>query len=214
MILPNNDDVKGYDSIIYEVYFGKVENANRSEYIARDDVTIAFVDAYNQINKLETISLKDDALISEAYALLNRLKQDLTTVRFTSVEAEEMKSTVKNAYNTLRVLKVNSNETLSAIQNEIDHLPDTFTIEILSQMEKITKELDNLAKVDRNLLDLTKYDAVNNSYQDYLKTLDQEIDDANEISQNSFNYAGLVVASVSMLTSILGYVSLKKKITL
>ena len=81
-------------------------------------------------------------------------------------------------------------------------------------MEKITKELDKLAKVDRNLLDLTKYDAVNNSYQDYLKTLDQEIDDANEISQNSFNYAGLVVASVSMLTSILGYVSLKKKITL
>ena len=81
-------------------------------------------------------------------------------------------------------------------------------------MEKITKELDKLSKVDRNLLDLTKYDAVNNAYQDYLKTLDEEIDDANKISQNSYNYAGLVVATVGMLTSILGYVVLKKKIAL
>lgn len=212
MILPSNEDVKGYNSIIYEVYFGKVETASRSDYIARDDITLAYIDAYNQITKLDKITLSDDELISEAYSLLNRLKQDLTTVRVTSEEVKKMETIVKEAYNTLRLLKVENNQVLSSIQSKIDLLPETFSIDILSQMENITKELNNLSKADRNLLDLTKYDKVNNSYQEYLSALEKEIDDANKISQDAFNYIGLVISSVGVVTSLLGFAILKKKI--
>lgn len=43
MILPSNDDVVGYDSIIYEAFFGKVSDAQRSTYIAKDNRTVSFI---------------------------------------------------------------------------------------------------------------------------------------------------------------------------
>ena len=58
MILPKNSGLIGYDSIVYEVYFGKDSEANHSDYEAMNKSLIQFIDYAEQIGKLNVITMQ------------------------------------------------------------------------------------------------------------------------------------------------------------
>ena len=68
----------GYDSIVYEVYFGKDSEANHSDYEAMNKSLIQFIDYAEQIGKLNVITLSDETLINNAITVLNSVNQDAT----------------------------------------------------------------------------------------------------------------------------------------
>ena len=63
MILPNNADVEGYDSLVYEVYFGKVEDALRSDYVAMQNSMLTFYEYAQQVAKLKNVTLVNEKRI-------------------------------------------------------------------------------------------------------------------------------------------------------
>ena len=44
MLVPSNDNITGYDSIIYEAFFGKVTADSHSTFVAREQALVDFVD--------------------------------------------------------------------------------------------------------------------------------------------------------------------------
>ncbi len=105
MILPANADVVGYDSIVYQGYFGKVETAVRSDYEAKDANLSNFLDYAAQIAEIEKITFADERLINNAVVALNAIKQDATKYGYTQEEWNAMVATVTAAKKTLDAMK-------------------------------------------------------------------------------------------------------------
>lgn len=101
MILPANEGIVGYDAIVYQGYFGKVENAERSDYVAKDANLSAFLDYAQQIVKLDKITFADERLINNAVVALNAIKQDATAYGYTEEEWKALVDAVTSAKKTL-----------------------------------------------------------------------------------------------------------------
>lgn len=105
MILPANADIQGYDSVVYQAYFGTVEKAERSDYVAKDANLSDFLDYAKQIGKIEKVTIADEKLIDNAIVALNAVKQDATDYGYTADEWNGMVETVKAAKKTLDELR-------------------------------------------------------------------------------------------------------------
>ncbi len=92
MILPKNSGLIGYDSIVYEVYFGKDSEANHSDYEAMNKSLIQFIDYAEQIGKLNVITLSDETLINNAITALNSVNQDATKYGYSETEWNKRKT--------------------------------------------------------------------------------------------------------------------------
>lgn len=90
MILPANAGVKGYDSIVYEVYFGKVGDASRSTYIARDEFFVDFVEYARLLSEIESVTIADEKLVDKAISAYKGIKQDATKYGYTEEQWNEM----------------------------------------------------------------------------------------------------------------------------
>lgn len=212
MILPQNDGVVGYDSLIYEAYFGKVKDAERSDYIARDENTVNFLDAFKLVpTDVNKIKLSDEKVIVNALTLLNSLKQDLTKYGYTQEEVNQMKKIVVDANQKLRDLKfASATKEVKEIQTLIDNLPATFDSTNLSSLVSLSSRINRLELTDRQLLDLTKYNQIVASYESYVSTLQNEVTSSKDVSSKTYDYS-MVAASVALfsLMSLL-VVALKK----
>lgn len=105
MILPANADIVGYDAIVYQGYFGKVENATRSDYVAKDANLSNFLDYAEEVAKIQKVTLADEKLINNAVVALNAIKQDATDYGYTEEEWQAMVDTVTAAKKALDELK-------------------------------------------------------------------------------------------------------------
>ena len=212
MILPQNNGVVGYDSLIYEAYFGKVKDAERSEYVARDENTVNFLDAFKLVpTDVNKIKLSDEKVIVNALTLLNSLKQDLTKYGYTQEEVDQMKKIVVDANQKLRDLKfASATKEVKEIQTLIDNLPATFDSTNLSSLVSLSSRINRLELTDRQLLDLTKYNQIVASYESYVSTLQNEVTSSKDVSSKTYDYS-MVAASVALfsLMSLL-VVALKK----
>jgi len=166
MILPSNTDVKGYDGIIYLACFGKVEDAQHSEYVAMDTTTENFINYATQIESILEITLKHENLINAAVAALNAMKQDYTQFGYTSARWQEMTVAVQNAKARLNTLKLQSaSPALQKLQADILALPDTYTSELKATMDALKASIAALKPAEKVLLDLKKYTALLPAYE-------------------------------------------------
>lgn len=171
MILPSNDGLIGYDSIVYEAYFGKVENAQRSKYVAMDKNLSAFVDLADRVKRLESITLADERLINDAVTAYNALKQSGTDFGYTQEEWDALVGAVTSAKAKLAEVKLaTASITVRKLQEKINGLPDEYSGKLNALLDEITAELDGLSKSDRALLDLTKYNKLMEQYDVNAKT--------------------------------------------
>ena len=144
--------------------------------------------------------------------LFNSLKQNLTNYGYTQEEVATMKKTVENANAKLKEIKfANATKEVKEIQSIINELNDAFNPSDLSKLQNLSARINKLDIADRQLLDLTKYDNVVSSYNQYIKNLENEINSSKEVTNKAFDYTSLIVVSFVSLISLL-VIILKKVI--
>ncbi|MDD7736170.1 MAG: leucine-rich repeat protein [Bacillales bacterium] len=207
MTLPSNSILVGYDSLIYEAYFGKVENSNRSSYVARDEYTVNFLDAFKKVpSDVNLITLSDEKTISSALTSLNSLKQDLTNYGYTKEEIEQMREIVLNANKRIKEIKLlNASKEIKDIQEAIDNLPNYFAPSMLEELNQLSLKISRLDIDDKLILDLTKYNGLLDSYQEYVSSLQGDIEEANKIADKGYVYP-IAIALLSLSLLSLGWI--------
>lgn len=211
MILPANEDLVGYDSIVYEVYFGKVSDAKRSEYVAMHKNMIDFITYADKISQIDKITLSNETLINNAITALNAIKQDPTNYGYTVEEWNQKTTVVLDAKKTLAALKLaNASQKVQDLQVQINNLPTTFDISKLSMLKELSISINALKFEDRALLDLTNYNTLVNSYNDYLLILESEVEPVIKTVDNTFVYVGTIATTVLGLGVAL-FIMIKKR---
>ncbi len=211
MILPANETLIGYENVLYEAYFGKVESATRSDYLAKDSNTVLFLELISKIPTADKVTLADDDLIMSTVTAKNSLTQDLTKFGYSKEEVDTMYTLLEEARLKLNSLKLaQSSASLQQLQKDIDALSPTFKIENLDLLQNITKRINALSRADKNILDLRKYDAVVDSYNSYLKVLNEDASMVGKVADNSYAYQLLVALSSALSLAALVYLGKNK----
>ena len=90
MILPDNDNLVGYDTLVYEAFFGKDSQAEKSNYVAMEQNMVDYINYYNKLKDIETITLANEELVSKALTSYNGIKTDYTKFGYTEEVWENM----------------------------------------------------------------------------------------------------------------------------
>lgn len=215
MILPNNSDISGYDSIIYEAYFGTLEDATYSEYTAMDSYAVKYLELIEKIMNKDIISLDDDSVISSCGLAYKNMSTDLTKFGYTLEELNKMAKCLSDAQTELREIKYKTASLeVKALQEVINSLNTTFTIDRLSELQSFATRLNKLTISEQSILDLTNYNLLLDSYNTYIDGLNPAIDSVNGIVNSSYNsYISTVSVAVMSLIScitVAGFCLLKK----
>ena len=175
MILPSNSDATGYDALNYLVMFGKVSDAERSDYVAMDKTLSDFIDLAEKVGKIDKVTLGDETLINEAVTAMNALKQKGTDFGYTEEEWQKMLKDVTDAKAVLTALKLaNASQAARDLQEKVNALPDTYSRDCRAAMAEIEKLLAALPASERSVLTLTKYNALLGAYRADLESGDTE----------------------------------------
>lgn len=201
-ILPENDDIEGYEGIIYEAYFGKISSAERSDYEAKNKNLITFYENAKKIAQINKVALTDEKLINKTLTAYNAIKQDYTKYGYDKTEWEELVKVVKKAKNDLRLLQFeNASLAVKNIQKEIDKLNPVFAASRLQELRALREKLDTISVEEQSLLDLTNYNALMESYNKYIETLEKEVAPVTNAVNNS-------IIKVQALSSLIVFVAL------
>ncbi len=183
MILPANKKLEGYDSIVYLAYFGSVENAEK-DGVAMETNLISFIDYAKAIMAKDKISLTDGDLVNSAVIALNGLTQKGTDFGISENEWNAMVKAVNDAKVTYNVnFKINELRLERVDKSVIDLQYDIFALTADSDQElvnSITQRLNGLTEKEKNLLDLTNYNSLNQT-----QTPDSSSSADNSVSSSS-----------------------------
>lgn len=210
-IIPDSKEIEGYDSIVYEGFFGKLENAEISDYEPMHKNMIKFIESAKQIEQLKKVLLTDEKLIDGALTAYNAIKQDPTKYGYTTEEWSHFAEVVIKAKAELKKLQfANASKAVKLLQTDIDALPEAFSIDLLAKLNDITVRLNNLSLSEKTLLDLTKYDSIVASYKQYVASI------ANDAAplQNSSTATNVSKVSINVLSilALCALYVLKKRI--
>ncbi len=197
MVLPSNADITGYDSIVYEAYFGSVDKAMRSNYVAMEKNMINFISYAKKVQALNVIGLTSENLINNAVACYKALTQDPTSYGIDPELWEGYVESVTNAKATLTKLKIeDAGQKVIAVQERIDSLPTEFKVEDLELLRSVAADINALLPKDKALLDTSRYDLLIASYDSYRESVVQEV----RPIINSFDN---IVAGIAVMVSVL-----------
>lgn len=105
MILPSNDSLSGYDSAIFEAYFGTLDKAIIGDYVAMDSRLAKFIDYAKQIMRIETITMSDETLVDNAMTELEATNDTAVSFGYTDEEWNSLVKAVRDAKNRILELK-------------------------------------------------------------------------------------------------------------
>ena len=121
------------------------------------------------------IELTDEKLINKTLTAYNAIKQDYTKYGYDKTEWEGLVNVVKKAKNDLRLLQFeNASLAVKNIQKEIDKLNPVFAASRLQELRALREKLDTISVEEQSLLDLTNYNALMESYNKYIETLEKK----------------------------------------
>ena len=204
--LPANEGLIGYDSIVYEGYFGKVENATRSEYVAMEKSLIDFYTYAEKLQAIKVLTLSHETLINKALTAYNAIKQNPADYGYDAEEYKALGELVLNLKQQIIKLKLaNAEKRVQDIQKEIDALPEVFTADLLSKLGNLSVRINALKGDQKALLDMTKYNAMIQSLETYNQGLTADAEVLKEIVKNNTFGATEVVAALSLM-AVLAYV--------
>ena len=211
MILPSNEDIEGYDSIQYEVFFGTVENAQRSNYVAMNKTSVTYLESMDRIMNINIVSLQDETLINTASTAYVNLTDDLTKYGYTEAQLTQMSTKLAAVSKSLRELKYKTaSAEVKNLQKELDELDTVFTLSRLTELTILANKINNLKPAEKTILDLTNLNTLKVSYQEYLDSLAPTIEGVDEVVSGSFNYLGVAVVALTTLTALAALALVKK----
>ncbi len=175
MVLPQVNKLYGYDSLMYLVYFGKVSNAKVSDYQAMEQEMKDYISLYQEIEKISVVTLAHSEIISEALTNYNAIKGDPQDFGYDEQTWKEMFEKVQTANSRIKELKFATSSTkVKELQEIISSLDVTFNISLIEKIKEIQNRLMNLKGDEKALLDLTNYNLLLESYDEYLENIKQE----------------------------------------
>ena len=176
-----------------------------------DSYSVSYLEAMERIMNISVVALSDEALINTASTAYANMSTDLTKFGYTQDEINAMSDKLTAISKDLRDLKFKTaSADVKKLQAKLDSLNPVFTIDRLSELNNLAIELSKLTISERAILDLTNYNALISSYNDYCSSLKPTIDAVNEVANNSFNYTSSLVISLLSLITVAG-VALKSK---
>lgn len=215
LIIPGNDDVTGYDSILYKLYF-KYDSLEVSDYIALNTKSIDYLDKVSLISK--DVKLSDEDIIKNARTAYNLLNQDLTQYGYSKEYLDELYNnlvTAEEKWNSLNSARINN--AYEYLINEINELGSSYSFDKLSKYYEINELLKIIDRDDKKYIDVTNVDGFKKGFEDYFKNLNEDINtmkDINTLSVSTVNKVGIAVVTASLGVSLLAIVSIifKKKL--
>jgi hypothetical protein len=201
MILPANSDISGYDGLIYELYFGNVDSASRSNYVAMEANMVNFISYAKSLLKVDNVSLNEETLINNAITAYNAIKQDYKDYGISEEDWKTYVDKVNTAKETVRVLKLKiASLTVQNMQKELDNLEISFDISKFAYLQDLTTRMQALKFDERNLLDLTNYTQVQTMYDAYRESVNDEANQGVEALNHTFAYVASTVAIASAIS--------------
>ena len=212
MILAANSK-DGYGGAVYEAYFGKVDKAQRTDYVAMDPDTCDFIEYGSQVAKLTRIVLSDEKVINKAVTALNSMTQKLTDYGYTQEEVDALVKAVRDAKAKLTELQIAAaGRDFKNLLAKLAALDGTFKISMLAELRIIHGEINSLTTEEQILLRETqeykKYLSLVAQYDEYCAAATAEGDEAADAAVNAFAYGA---AAVAVATSLLGAVAFVAK---
>lgn len=176
MILPANEDIVGYDAIVYEAYFGKVEHSKRSDYVAMENNMINFLEKAEQVAKIEEITLQNEKLVNDAIAYLNAITQDSADYGVDQDLWESYVQKVTSAKAEISALKLaGASKLVQDIQVEINEFDKEVKAENIGALVDLKDRIEALLPKDRAVLDLTEYYDLLARYNEYCAQNEAEL---------------------------------------
>jgi len=205
MILPKNADLSGYDALPYEVYFGKVEDAERSDYVAMENNLIKFIEYAEKIANIEHVLLSHETLIDSALTAYNALTQNALDYGVTQQDWDNMVKAVKDAKAQLVQIKLaKAEQKVRDVQALIDALDKTFDIANIAELKAVASAINSLTLENRLILDLTAYNQLVAEYNKYLESVQVEVAPViSAVNSLTFKEAMLVTTATLAATGAL-----------
>ncbi len=176
MILPQNADLSGYDALPYEVYFGKVADAERSDYVAMENNLIKFIEYAEKIANIKHVLLSHETLIDSALTAYNALTQTALDYGVAQQDWDNMVKSVKDAKAQLVQIKLaKAEQKVRDVQALIDALDKTFDIANIAELKAVASAINGLTLENRLILDLTAYNQLVAEYNKYLESVQIEV---------------------------------------
>ena len=171
MVLPANNVVEGYDSIVYQVYFGSVEDATRNTTLAKEPNLVTFVTLANEIKEYENIVIAHEDKVNEALTALRAIKQNYTFFGYSEEEWNSLVKVVEDAQAIIKDIKIKNAKKLVRDTNELlKQLPTEFSESMIDQLNEVTSYVSELTIDEKYLLDLKNYNNLVSEYEDYLES--------------------------------------------
>ncbi len=186
IVVPRNKNLEGYDSLVYRVYFGEINDKTPvSDYVAMEKSLIEFYEYATQVAELKNITLVSEDIVNKALTAYNSITQDPTTYGYDKAEFNALVQKVQSAKSTIRDIKfANSSTNVKNVQALIDALPTTFDIADLDTIRNVIDQMDALQAEDRAILDTTKLDALKVSYNEYRNTIAEQVEPVKDVADN------------------------------
>lgn len=175
MVLPSNSDISGYDSLIYEVYFGELSDAERSDFVAMENNMALFIEYAEQIMKIEQLTLADEDLVQNAVTAYNAIKTDYKDFGYSDDEWNAMVTAAQQASAYIKELRFShASYEIKQLQEKINSLAGEYDPAKIPVMEDIQARLRLLTGSEREVLDLTYYNQYVAEYEKHQN--DQPVD--------------------------------------
>ena len=166
MVVPSNANISGYDSIVYEVYFGELKDAERSSFVAMENSMAQFIEYAEEIMKKEVLTMAYETLVSDAVTAYNGIKGDYTQFGYDKETWDAMVKASTDAYAYIKQLKFShASYKVKQLQAEIDSLAGEYDKSKIPTMEDIQAKLKNFTPAEREVLDLTAYNQFVSEYE-------------------------------------------------
>ena len=213
--IPGNEDVSGYDNILYQLYFD-LDNKTVSDYIAMDSYSIDYLNKVAMIP--EEIKLSDELVIQNARTAYNVLTQDLTKYGYEEEYLNELYDklvTAEEKWNKLNSERIN--HVYEFLINDIESLGSKYDFNKINDYYSIVKRLDIINRHDLKYIDQSNVESFKKEFDKYFKDLNDDVNILTDISTlptTSVNKVGLIVVS-GVVTTFSGlavvFILLKKK---
>ncbi len=176
MILPSNEDIEGYDGLVYEGYFGKVEDARRSDYEAMEKSMILFLERAEEVAKIVEVTISHEKLINDAVSQLNAVTQNPTDYGVDADTWNNYVQAVTEAKDRLFEIKLSSaSKAVQQLQADINAFDKSVNIANVSEFISLKTRIEALLPQDRAVLNLTEYYELLTQYNLYCQQIETEV---------------------------------------
>lgn len=203
LVLPANSGVEGYNNLVYEVYFGRVADAERSDYVAQERSMVDFYTYATKVAGLKQVVLVDEALINNALVAYNAIDQNPADYGYDMTEWAALVAKVNEAKNAVWSLKMaNASQKVRDVQARIDALPDAFAVRDLPTLIALNEDIQALVPADRSLLNQSRYTALLEGYTAYRANVESAVAPYRKAVDDGFAAAAAAVAAGALALGV------------